>query len=895
MAEDKKKQTKKDVEKKSKIKKQENIKNAERIDGKIKNKDNKNIEKSSDNKKNKKGKKKKVWKVILIIFIVLILLFIIAAGIAIGAFFGTFGDELNIEKEDLIISTKNTRVLDSDGELIAVISGDEKMEVITLEQMPEYLPKAYIAIEDERFETHHGIDLKRTVGAIIDYVLGDSSYGGSSITQQLVKNITKDDERHWTRKIKEWVRAYNLENILSKQQILEMYLNILFVGGPEIHGVELGAKYYFNKSAIDLTLAEAAYMAGINSSPNAYNPFVEDEDGSRMKSINWKVKVVLDKMLALEYITQEQYDEAVAEVEEGLAFEKGTITTTVYSYHTEEAIKEVIHEYMAEKNCSYDMAKAYVFGGGLTIYSTQDSDIQKTMEEEYQKEKWTDNSKLTSRETKDEDGEYVSVQSAMVIIDHKTGYVVGTVGGLGERTTVNNLNRATESKRQTGSSMKPLAVIAPALEEGIITAGSVYDDVSTRFGNWTPGNYYSGYKGLSTVRDAITISQNIVPVKILSQLGTNNAIKFLQQLGITSIDEKEDNALPLALGGLTWGVSPLEMAGAYATFANDGVYIEPTFFTKVEDSSGEVVLETKQESRRVMSTANAYILKTILKSVVTSGTATNCKVSGMDVGAKTGTTDEDKDRWLCGFTPYYTGVVWFGYDTPERIRYGYNPGSEVFRDVMREIHEDLDSAKFDVPDNITRVKICKSSGLLATEDCENAINGDCSYTEVYVSGTQPKKTCTTHVKALVCEVSKDVYELANEACPDAKELVFITRKDSDKNDAWKKADDAKYMLPTVTCTRHTKVEESTMSSMISASVQSSSIVSSSSSSSTTQTSNSVQSSSSSSSSKPSSSSSSKPSSSSSSSSSSKPSSSSSSASSSSSSSTASLSSSSVNN
>ena len=765
------------------------------------------------NKQTKKTKKKrKIGKIILIIIIVLILLAVIAAGAVVGIFFGMFGDELQIEKDDLIISQQNSKIVDIEGkEVIAVLGGDEKRQPVGLNDMSEYLPKAYIAIEDERFYQHHGVDIKRTGGAIIEFLLGDGSFGGSSITQQLVKNITKEDNRSGMegviRKVKEWARAYNIEKIISKTQILELYLNMIYVGGADFYGVEAGAQYYFSKSAKDLNLIESAFLAGINHSPVVYNPFVADENGKTAERIKNRTKTVLSQMLKVGYINEAEKEAAYKDIDDGkLKFKKGSITTTMYSYHTEALINQVISDYMDEKGCSEDLAKTAIYAGGLTIYSTQDKEIQERMEKEYEKDKWI----ITSRKTKDENGEYKQSQSAMVLIDHKKGYVLGTVGGLGEKTTSFGLNRATQSTRQTGSAMKPIAVIAPALEAGLITAASVYDDAPTtefKKGTVWPTNYYSGYKGLSTVRYAIQISQNIVPVRILSELGTAESLEFLRNIGITSLDSTEDSGLSLALGGLYNGVSPLEMSAAYAMIANNGVYIEPTFYKEVKDSNGAVILEADQETRRAMSKQNAYILQSILKGVVTGGTATICAISGMDVAAKTGTTSDNYDRWLCGFTPYYTAAIWYGFDDNERIHtFGYNPGSYIFDNIMTDIHKDLKKAKFEQPDNIVRVAVCKDSGLLPTADCKDTVNGNRVYTEYFVKGTVPNKKCDTHVKAKACKRGKTYY-LANEYCTDAEELVFITRPYSDKNTGWKKAGDAKFMLPTEECTRHKEPEK----------------------------------------------------------------------------------------
>ena len=779
-------------------------------------KSNKKLKK--DVKKSKNGKKKgKVKKIILITFLVLFLLGIIATGATIGIVVSTFKEDWVINKDDLVITGANSTVVDKDGKVLAVLTGDEARQPITLDKMTEYLPKAYVAIEDERFHEHLGIDFKRTLGAVLSYVTGNSSYGGSTITQQVVKNLTKDDDRSVERKIKEWGRAYNLENLISKDQILEIYLNLIYVGGPAgqgLYGVEMASLYYFNKSASELSLAECAYLAGINSSPNYYRPFDDlDKDGNmpeEMKNrIDTKIKIVLNKMKETGAITNEQdYIDAMAQVEEGIKFKKGTVKTDVYSFHTEDAINEVVEDYMEKNGVTEAIAKNYIFSNGLTIHTTQDTDIQGKMEKEY---KDKDNLR-TSKKTKDKDGKYVTSQSAMVIIDQETGYVVGAVGQFGEKTVNGNLNRV-NTLRSTGSSMKPLAILVPGLQEGIITAGTVYDDVPTSFGNVTPKNHYAGYKGLSTIRYVFEISQNIIPAKLYHEIGGETIMSYMDKLGLTTIDKEKDDSHSLALGGLTYGVSVLEMAGAYATIANDGVYIEPTFYTKVVDEDKNVILESEQESHRVMSEQNAYVAKEVLTAPVTgtSGAATawKTKVAGIETAAKTGTTDGDKDRWLCGFTPYYTAAVWYGFDQQEYIPASINPGTIIFSDVMNAIHKPLPNASFERPEGITQVKICKDSGMLPGENCSHAINGDRVYPEYFVRGTAPTKKCDVHVTAKVCPTEKSTkknpqYELSNGNCPDEVELTFITRKDRDKNKAWEKAADAKFMLPTKVCTRHTE-------------------------------------------------------------------------------------------
>lgn len=730
-----------------------------------KNKKTKNINKH----KSKNGKKNSEAKIIKKIIIILILIFILICLIGAGIFAGIFfSDKFAMSKEDLLISNSNTFVYDSEGNLIKELTGDENRKIITLNDMPEYLPKAFIAIEDERFYEHHGVDIKRSAAATITYIFnkGSSSFGGSTITQQLVKNITNEKEDEGKagvqRKIREMSRAYQIEKIISKSQILELYLNIIYLGGygKNICGVEVASEYYFGKSAKELTLAESAFLAGINHSPNNYNPFTETDNAEKIKK---RTKTVLDKMKELGIISNEDYNKAVSEVDVGLNFKQGDLSSgTDMSYHLAAAIEEVVNQMVEEKGMSYEYAKSRLYGGGYKLYTTQVSSIQSRMQEEYVKDKYIVKSKKN---------EGAHSQSAMVIIDYKTGNVVGCMGGLGTDVNALGLNRI-NSARQPGSSIKPIASIAPALENKIITASTVYDDSPTTFnGTYNPKNS-SGYKGLITVRKAIEISSNVVEVKIMSELGPENSIKFLKQLGLNHLDDKADNGLALVLGGLTNGATPLEMAGAYATIANGGEYITPTFYSKLVDSQGKTVLEPKQEKRRVMSEGTAYITKSILKSPVTgsNGTATNCSISGMDVGAKTGTTDDNYDRWLCGITPYYAAATWFGFDKAEYINYSGNPSAKIWAAIMQDIHKDLPKKTFEKPSNIVTAKICKDSGKSATSSCTN------TYTEEFVSGTVPS-ACDGHAKIKIC---KETGKIANEYCTNVEERTVLEQPEKKK-------------------------------------------------------------------------------------------------------------------
>ena len=747
------------------------------------------VDKIEDEKKNNKKKKIKfkdkhprAATIIKITIIAIIVLFIIACGILAGTLFNS--DILKISKNELIINFENSHVYDINGEELAILSSGTKRKCVSLSEMSEYLPKAYVAIEDERFEEHSGVDFKRTAAATVTYIFngGKSSFGGSTITQQVVKNITQDKEDNALRKVKEMAKALQVEKYLSKTQILELYLNLIFMGGDDINGVELGAIYYFDKTAKDLSIAECAYLAGINHSPNAYKPFEEytDKEDSETKKtamrekISKRTKTVLGKMKELKYIGEEQYNEAIAEVDKGLSFKKGdgSKVTTELSYQTEAAISQIIEQMMEEKDMTREMAEITLYSGGYKIYTTQDTKIQNTLETELQKGKYAIKS-----------GEQTAMAS-MVIIDHTKGNVVASsiVKGKGEerttKTKLGYMNYPVELLKPTGSSMKPLAVIAPGLENGVITAATVYYDGSTVFGGgYHPKNYYQGYKGMMNVRNAIAISSNIPHVKALSNIGMSNCYKFLESVGIKN---NGNEGLPLALGGFD-GTSTFNMAAAYGAIANKGVYIKPTFYTKVEDKDGELYIECKpveERSTRVMSEDNAYIAQSILTSVTVGagGTATYCAIGGFDVAAKTGTTNDDFDRWLCGFTPYYSASCWFGYEKNAQVYYKgspSNPAGGIWASVMKEIHKGLSGKRFEKTKNITTIEVCSQSGKLPIEGCT-------VYKEVFVKGTGPKDKCDVHQVAEIC---KDTNCIANEFCVNKEVKTFYSLPEKEANNS----------------------------------------------------------------------------------------------------------------
>lgn len=767
-----------------------------------------NKKSNKTNKKNKKGSKNglikaekikfsqkhpKITIALRIILLLILIIAVIATGVVVGMIYGGWGDDFEITKEELVIDSSNSVILDKDGNKLAELSGDENRKIIKLDQMPKNLKNAYVAIEDERFYKHSGVDFKRTGAAVVQYVLhaGKSSFGGSTITQQLVKNITKDDERSGAegvlRKVKEWAKAYQIERMLSKDQILELYLNIIFVGGSNNLGVEVGAEYYFNKSASDLDLAECAFLAGINNSPNSYNPYGEKDNSEKIKN---RTKTVLKKMNELGMVEKTEYDEAVKKVEEGLNFQKSENTGSVYSYHTDATISQVIEDIAKEKGISKSLASTYVYSSGLTIYSTQDTALQSKMDEVM-----VNKSKDYIRKSKKTEGE--TSQSAMVIIDNSNGYVVGVEGGLGEKNESRGLNRATQSPRQTGSSIKPLTSLVPGINEGVITPATIYDDNSTDFGikGWTPKDY-NAFKGLITVRSAITTSQNIPFIKVVDELTPAKSAEYLEKMGVTSLTEQDKASLAaISIGGFTNGITPLEMAGAYATIANNGTYRRPMFYTKVTDPDGNTVLEGKQTSEEVISQQAAYVIKNLLKSVVedSGGTAKYCKISGIDVAAKTGTTNENYDKWLCGFSNYYTAATWYGFDQNEEVTGSTNVAGKIWDAVMTKVHEGKESSKFEQPSGVVTETICRTSGKKATSKCSD------TYQEIFVEGKVPDE-CDGHTNAT--QICSETGLKANEYCPNKITKYYSYTVDKEKMGLWKTTGASSTNQPSTYCNVH---------------------------------------------------------------------------------------------
>ncbi len=612
---------------------------------------------------------------------------------------------------------------DKDGNSVAVeyLHGDGNREWIDSEKIPQVAKDAAIAIEDERFLKHRGVDLKRTAGAVVGWigakVTGKSpSYGGSTITQQVIKNITNEKDRTVTRKVKEMMRALAFEKRFTKDEILTMYLNIVYFGN-NCYGIESSSKMYFSKNAIDLSLTEAAMIVGITQAPSRFDPFRHPEDTIKKRN------TVISKMYELGKISKEEYDQAINS-DLGVNSKYRALNSKVYSYFVDQVINDVISDLQTEKGYSETFASQQVFGGGLKIYSTMDEGIQSAIESIY-----TNKANFA--------GASKGMQSAMVIIDPATGQIKGMAGGIGEKAESRGLNRATQSRRQAGSSIKPLSVYSPALETGKITAATIVTDEPITIGEWSPKNSYTGFKGDMSIRKAIEISANIPAVKVLRSSGLENSYNFMtNKYHFTSLVESDKNLSALGLGGLTKGVSTEEMAAAYAVFANKGVYITPHTYTKVLDSTGKVLLEKKPEDTRVLSEANAFIMSSFLREVVngSAGTGRSARLSGMTTYGKTGTSNDSKDKWFVGYTPYYVGAVWCGYDKNNGSVSSSVPNG-VWKKVMQKVHEGLEDKSVEQPASVTAVSVCQKTGKLSSEGCPYG------KIEYFAKGTLPSKYC----------------------------------------------------------------------------------------------------------------------------------------------------------
>lgn len=664
--------------------------------------------------------------------------------------------------------------------------------------IPEGLINSAIAIEDKRFLDHAGVDWITTGRACIKMFLGTGSAGGSTLTQQLIKNLTHEDEVTVHRKIQEIFRALEVEKRYSKQEIMEWYLNNIYLG-EGCYGVQSAARVYFGKDLSELTIAECASIISITNNPSLFDPYISPTRNEERRNI------IIDQLLAQGFIDENEYSAAKAQeldfhsdygkeevyscpscefkgersqftenADDGHWYcpQCGAVTSIVkesscYSYFVDTIIRDVVNDLMETYGYTERVAYQKLSTGGYKIYATIDIDAQNVVDNIYQ-----DLSKIPQTDS------WQQLQSGIVIIDNETGDIVAMCGGVGQKEGSLTLNRATQSRRQPGSSLKPIAVYSPAFDMGICTPASTYEDAPDENG-W-PRNDGGGNSGNMTVNHGVCSSLNTISVKVLKDLGVENSFEYAtEHFGLSTlvtsitINGKDftDKALaPLSMGALTYGVTVREMAQAYATFPNQGVFRQARTYTRVEDSSGKTVLDNQQQTRQAISSKAAWYMQNVLNNAVLSGTGWAAYMDGYSVCGKTGTTSDDFDRWFCGFTPYYTASVWCGFDENEEINLvgdSTNPSVRLWKMVMTELHKGKESKYFPIPNDTTSVSVCVDSGGLATDVCKEVyISKDKTASRVetvliFAEDAKNLTSCDYHEKHKICP---ETGMLANEYC-----------------------------------------------------------------------------------------------------------------------------------
>lgn len=834
----------------------------------------------SSSKAQKVASKLVLWlvKLVLVLFTVGIIL---SVSLGYGIFKGIIDAAPEIDVASIEPSGYATMVYDSKGNLTETLvkSGSNRLEA-TYEELPQCLIDAFVAIEDSRFWSHHGVDLRSMIRAAVGILTNNPAGGGSTLTQQLIKNniFAGGNEDSFgeklERKLQEQYLAIQLEKIMDKEIILKNYLNTINLGNNTL-GVKSAAKRYFGKDVSELTLSEATVIAGITQNPTKYNPL--SEKGQRNNEE--KRRVILQYMYEQGKISKEDQEEALADDVYSRIQNVDLVTQesqNPYSYFTDELTEQVMAALQEKLGYTESQASNLLYAGGLSIYTTQDPDLQAIVDEEvnnpdnydvvyysvdyrlsiqHEDETVTNYSDETmktyyrtdlgqtsydglfktkeaadeaiaaykSAMTKEGDtvlGEVVyyilQPQISFVLMDQHTGYVKAVNGGRGTKEISLSLNRATNTLRQPGSTFKVLTAFAPALDTCGATLSTVYYDAPYTVGQKTFRNWYAkkGYMGYSTIRDGIVYSMNIVAVRCMMETVTPQlGVEYARNFGITSLTETDYNAAT-ALGGITKGVSNLELTGAYATIANGGIYTKPVFFTKILDHNGKVLLENEPQTKRVLKDSTAFLLTDALAESMESSrmyaspgvslnsTSVPANIPGMSNAGKSGTTTSNVDIWFVGYTPYYTAGIWSGCDDNQKISAIGSSTSyhkRIWKQIMARAHEGLADTGFPVPDSVETASVCRKSGMLPNPGvCEADPRGSAVYTEYFAKGTVPTQVCDHHVAITVCGESGG---LPTEFCPlesRNSRTVLVTPEGESGG-----TDDSRYAMPGP-CAIHTQ-------------------------------------------------------------------------------------------
>lgn len=775
------------------------------------------------NSRSTKWGKKIAITIMQVLLIMILIVGIIGASAVIGVMKGVIATAPDMTDIDVSPSNFSTFVYDNEGNQISkLVAADSNRILVSSEQIPKNLKNAFIAIEDSRFYSHNGIDIKGLMRAVVTAVQTGFKdvQGASTITQQLIKNSVFPNFIHedgpldsLKRKIQEQYLAIELEKVMDKETILVNYLNTINLGQNTL-GVQSASLRYFNKDVSELTISECAVIAAITQNPVGLNPINHPDTNAERRD------KVLRNMKDQGMISQEQYDEALADdVYSRIQNVNAEIASDNINSYFVDALTDQLYDDLLEEGYSENQAYKLIYSGGLSIYSTLDTSIQNIVDDVFTDEsnfpeniKWQLDYALTIKKANGdlenhstemykkyfqqfnkkfnmiyssqedaydamaeyqtvvmEEGDEVFAESislvaqpqvSITIQDQHTGYVVAIYGGRGEKTASKTLNRATDSMRQPGSTFKILAAYAPALDCSGMTLANVYNDAPFWYTSLDPKvvkNADDKYRGLTSFRQGIISSINVVAVKTLTEITPQLGFDYLEQFGFTTLVESRmingkeysDIQQSTALGGLTDGVKNIELNAAYASIANEGVYIEPTFYTKVLDHDGNVLIDkTQPDSHTVLKASTAFLLTSAMKDVVNAGTGTRCKLNNMVVAGKTGTTSNYVDVWFAGFTPYYTATTWAGYDNNTKLSgtVEKNLAKTLWQKVMSQVHEGLENKPFSVPSNIVTATVCTQSGKLPIAGlCDAHLT-----TEYFEEGTIPSEYCDVHYAGKVC-------------------------------------------------------------------------------------------------------------------------------------------------
>ena len=759
---------------------------------------------------NKKLKKKpsKIKRFFKYFFLTILIIGLLVGVVGVGYVVAVIKTTPPLDVNAIYNLNQPSMLFDDQGEFIDDLPSTEIRYIIPYEEMPQNLVNAYISIEDERFMSHGGIDVKRILGAAardVMVILGKQSgiHGASTITQQLIKNTILATEAssestpldRINRKIKEIVLAVQLDKELGKEEIIRSYLNTIPLSG-HIYGVEAASRYFFAKNAKDLTLLECAYIAGITQAPTTYSAYNTGATNYPNGYIR-RTQVVLSKMLELGYISQEDFDTANAQAEANeFNFSK---LDTDYGVNQEwfvyPALDQVKNDLKEKYKYTDDEVNKLLVNGGLKIYTTLNTEMQNSVQSILD-ERTNLQVDDTSSDPTDNDG-VPKLQASATVIDYKTGQVKVLIGGRGNQPPT-SINRAYFDLKSIGSTTKPLTIYGPAIDTKLITAGTPLDDTSVsseiikkyNFGNVNPKNANGSMAGFVTAREALTYSKNLTSIKTVDMLGLDTAIEYGERAGLKYAPESHTMSA-LALGqfeqpqGNRDGGNTTILASAYGALGNNGVIYEPSLYTRVEDASGNVLLEKEQKATTLFSPQTSFILYDILK-----GSSSKAQFNDIPVAGKTGTTNDSDNFWFAGVTPYYSGSVWIGYDIPQRMSGSSGSAASLFGKVMNVVHSGLGYADIEAPSGLVQAKVCKDSGKSPTDLCYQDQRGNRVKTEYFIEGTEPTSVCDVHV---MVKVNSSNNKLANDNTPARliANKVFIKKPNANPN-----ADDYPFVVPT---------------------------------------------------------------------------------------------------